>query len=81
MTTEAELKSESQRIEQIRRANESWKPNPSVNPSAFHAKNDIEFLLGVIQRMREEAREDLQPVQTRITATPNIEQELKHQDR
>ena len=41
-----------ERIEQIRRANASWQPKPQENPAAFHAKNDIAFLLRVIDELR-----------------------------
>lgn len=43
-----------ERVEQIRRANASWMPKPQENPSAFHAKNDIAFLLTVIDELRKQ---------------------------
>lgn len=47
-----------ERVEQIRRANASWQPKPAQNPAAFHAKNDIDFLLGVIDEFEQESAPD-----------------------
>lgn len=43
----------SDRIEQIRRAHKSAKPNPAANPAWFHAENDIDVLLAEIDRLRD----------------------------
>jgi hypothetical protein len=41
----------SDRIEQIRRAHKSARPNPNANPSWFHAENEIGILLQHIERL------------------------------
>jgi hypothetical protein len=40
-----------ERIEQIRRAHASARPNPAANPAWFHAENDIGVLLNEIDRL------------------------------
>lgn len=42
----------SDRIEQIRRAHASARPNPAANPAWANAENDIGILLAEIDRLR-----------------------------
>jgi hypothetical protein len=41
------------RLEQIKRAHASARPNPVENPAFFHTHNDLTYVLRELERLRE----------------------------